>query len=264
MKPRDAGILTIVIGVLALQVSASNAILKYLRPSMRPYLLSTAVLLIAAGVVSLLTLRAKVRGDAAGPGADEDPEIGSAELHSGMHHRPSRMGWMLLLPALIAVVVAPGTFGSWGAGRHGALALSYRHDFDLGKYLAAQRLAGSQPSMKISDFLWAASDPEQTGALATVDVEITGFVTHVSSDGEGVVRVNRYVMGCCAADASPLQVIVRGSESLADDQWVKMKVRYVPAWNSGATERDEVPRPVVQARGVRKIATPAQPFEYLY
>ena len=248
MKQRDAGFLTIVIGVLALQVSASNAILKYLRPSMRPYLLATAVLLIAAGTVSLLTFRSQ-RGD---------------EAHHHGHHRISRVGWMMLLPAIVAVVVAPGTFGSWGAGRHGPVALAYRRNFDIGKYLAAQRLAGAQPAMKISDFLWASGDPKQTGALSTVDIEITGFVTHVDSDGEGVLRVNRYVMGCCAADAAPLQVIVRGSAPIADDQWVKVKVRYVPAWNARAADAEPVSWPIVSARGVKKVKTPSQPFEYLY
>ena len=94
-------------GVLALQVSASNAILRYLRPSMRPYLLLTAALLIIAGVVCLLMLRVQ-DADAnshANSNTDSDTDSDTAGVKDLTHHRVSRMGWMYLLFVYVSIRV---------------------------------------------------------------------------------------------------------------------------------------------------------------
>lgn len=92
------------------------------------------------------------------------------------------------------------------------------------------------------------------GAIA----DVTGFVTPDAADPENVYYVSRFIVSCCAVDASPVGVPV-----------------YEPSWRDGLTENDWVrvvgpllpnpsglgaPRVVVEPTTVEIVDEPSDPY----
>ena len=253
MRQRDGAILTMVCGALAVEVALTEQFLKFVRPGMRPYIVASGLALIVIAVPVLIATR--WGGGARGEGGDSS---GSAR-HA---HAGSRVGWLLLAPLLVAVIIAPGTFGSWAAARQRGVTFAIHRDFDFGAYLRTQQVAGVKPSLKLIDFLEVASQRNQRELLAKVDIEIKGFVSHEVDDPPGTFRINRFAIGCCAGDASLMQVEVRGARTEPSvDAWISATIRFsgtlTPVGESYVT-------PVVRLVEMKNIKTPSNPFEYLY
>jgi uncharacterized repeat protein (TIGR03943 family) len=255
---RDATALVVAAGVLALYVGVSQKILTFLRPTMRPYLVASGLVLVAVGVVVLVRLSRE--STAALP-----DDIGHEHHNDHDHeHQASRAGWFLLLPIVVAVVVAPGTLGTWAADRQTGVMFAGTHDFDLGPFLRAHSVAGTTPEMRLMDFLSAAADPDDRALLGEVNVRVIGFVNRVDNTR---VRLDRFVVGCCVADAALLEVELTGPNrpvDLDNETWVQAEVRFDPAASPGAEAIRAGEPAMVLVESVRVIDAPAEPYEYLY
>jgi len=87
-------------------------------------------------------------------------------------------------------------------------------------------VAGPVP-MQVSEFQGRAAweDPEE---LEGVPVLLEGLVVNDDSISDGF-RLTRFIVSCCAADGIPVQVILRDvGQQLADDQWVRAEVTWLP------------------------------------
>ncbi len=274
MKPRDSLGLLIASGVVALVVGLTDRILTFLRPYMRPYLVVSGAVLLTVGIVGLLIDRRSAhRGsvgsapDDAMPTATTDHDHHDHDHHDHAHdageHRASAVGWWLMLPILVAVVVAPGTLGAWAADHQRGAMFAGVHDFDLGPYLRAHAIAGTIPEIRMLDFVTAAADVDDRQLLGETDVRLTGFTNHTD---DGTLVLDRFVVGCCVGDAALLEVALVGNidSAFADETWLDVTVRFDPTAspNGDAIGVGEIP--VATVLSVSEIDAPREPYEYLF
>ncbi|HEV2894093.1 MAG TPA: TIGR03943 family protein, partial [Actinomycetota bacterium] len=89
------------VGAMVLWLGLTDAALAYVRGTLRPSLA-------ASGVVLLVLAGAALRGHEPTPGGH------------GHDHGAPRSGWLLALPVLVLLLVAPPALGSFAASRQGA------------------------------------------------------------------------------------------------------------------------------------------------
>ena len=165
------------------------------------------------------------------------------------------MGWLLLVPVLVVLVVQPAALGSYAASSRSVVPGGGGGDFPA---LAAP-VRGAVP-MPMAEFVTrAVRDPGQS--LAGVRVRLTGFVAPAEQDQGGSYRLTRFVIFCCAADAEALQAVGRGDPGpRARDQWLEVEGTWRP--RPAAVDDPSPPPPVLDAAVVRPIAPPRPPYEY--
>ncbi len=183
--------------------------------------------------------------------------------HDAHPHRPSKIGWLLLAPVVVALALDPLPLGAASASRAGSVNRASVGPFDLGAYLRTASIAGQAPSLSQSHFMAAANDPAQRDLLAGTPVRLTGFVA--STSGPGRFQLSRLVIGCCAGDAVPILVDVHAEGLTVPpvDTWVEVEGRYDPAATARATaEQQKAVPPILDATAVRPIDAPVEPYEY--
>lgn len=220
-------------GAAILRISLFGELyLRYVQPGLRPYLVASGVLLLALGLVEAVTvLRApERRGD-------------------GRHdHRSSpRVAWLLTVPALALLLFPPPALGSYSAEREAA-----RYEAQgVGEFSALP--AGDPVDLTLGQFTSrAVYDSARTMRGRTL--RMTGFVTR---DGD-TWYLNRLLVTCCAADARPNKVEIRGLDAPAADSWVTVTGTWVP---EGALGSDEAWPPVLDGESARQIRQPDNPYE---
>ena len=114
----------ILLGGATLRISISDTFLRYVKPEMRPFLLATGVLLVVLGVWALVdvirsnhTHAAVALSQSAGPAVRDDVADLDHGLDDGHGHGTMRIAWLLLLPVLAILLLAPPALGSYTAER---------------------------------------------------------------------------------------------------------------------------------------------------
>jgi uncharacterized repeat protein (TIGR03943 family) len=233
-------LLLVVLGATAVWLWWSGQALNYVRPGLAPYLLAGGVVVLLLGMLPPLGLLGK--------------ETAQADRHDGHRHR-GRVGWLLLVPVLVVMVVQPAALGSYAVASRAAVPGGGDSGFDP---LAAP-VRGAVP-MSMAEFVTrAVRDPGQS--LAGVRVRLVGFVAP-SEGHEGGYRLTRFVIFCCAADAEALQTVVRGDPTpRARDQWLEVEGTWVPC-PPAAEDDPSPPPPALQVATVRPVAPARPPYEY--
>ncbi len=185
-------------GMAALWASLSGAVFDYLRPSMRPWVGVAGVVLLVIGISELVAAYRQL-----------DPG-----------HRSTKVGWLLALPICVAVTVGAGSLGVYAVGRNG----TFRDlpdgptSFDLDRYVQSQSFGGQPVEMTLVDLNEAATTTESRDVLADHSLELSGFIV-----ADGGVRLSRFVISCCAADAAVVQVGLDSDDHLPEDgTWVQV------------------------------------------
>jgi uncharacterized repeat protein (TIGR03943 family) len=232
-------LLLVVLGATAAWLWWSGDALNYVRPGLAPYLLAGGV------VVGLLGLLPPL-------GLLGEPAAGHAGGHGGHHHR-TRVGWLLLVPVLVVLLVQPAALGSYAVSSRTVVP----GGGDGGFPPLAAPVRGAVP-MSMAEFVTrAVRDPGQS--LARVRVRLVGFVA--PAEGTGGYRLTRFVIFCCAADAEALQAVVRGDPTpRARDQWLEVEGSWQP--RPAAVEDPTPPPPVLKADLVHPVAPVRPPYEY--
>jgi uncharacterized repeat protein (TIGR03943 family) len=234
---RTRSLLLAVLGATAVLLAWTGAALNYVRPGLRPFLLAGGLVLVALGLLPPFGLLGREQPDRAG--------------RSHRHPEP-RIGWLLLVPVLVLVLVQPAALGSYAAAGRAAT------PGGGGVYppLAAP-VRGAVP-MPMAEFVTRALR-DQDRSLAGVRVRLVGFANPTNGGG---YRLTRFVIFCCAADAEALQVDVHGDPvPRPGDQWLEVEGIWVP--RPVAREDDsEPPPPALAASAVRPIPAPRPPYEY--
>jgi uncharacterized repeat protein (TIGR03943 family) len=223
------------LGATAVWLWRSGQALNYVRPGLAPLVLAAGVVLLALGLLPPLGL---CGARAAGP--------------AGGHRHRAPVGWLLLVPVLVVLVVQPAALGSYAASSRSVVPGG--GDFPA---LAAP-VRGAVP-MPMAEFVTrAVRDPGQS--LAGVRVRLTGFVAPPEPGDHGW-RLTRFVIFCCAADAEALQAVIHGDPApRARDQWLEVEGTWQPR---PASPDDPNPQPpVLDADTVHPIAPPRPPYEY--
>jgi len=253
MRRSDAAALLAGLGLLAVWLASTDRILRYLRPSMRPWIVLSGSLLI---VLALAVAVSAWRDERAG--------------HRGGHGQRARLvGWLIALPLVVSLAVDGQALGAYTIRQNSAFGVRLA-DFDLADHLRTHSFAGQTPQLELHQFLAAAhGDADQQRFLAETPVRLTGFVV-----GDGTAdgfQLARLMIGCCAGDAVGLIVDVRGYEGgpLADDTWVEVTGSFVPAVEDAPDDGDGARQlvddaPVVQLTSLRRVDEPDEPYEYPY
>ena len=241
------GTMLLAVGAMAAFLGRSDLTLSYVRAGIRPLLLASGLVLLALGAAALLT-------GPRGRGGEEDagpaPTAGS-----GGGHGASRIGWLLVLPVLVLILVAPPALGSYAAGRRAPASGGGDNQGSMPPVGAA--VDGAVP-MDLSEFTYRALYDERH-SLNGVRVRLLGFVAPNHGDG---YLLARFAMYCCAADAEVVEVTVHGDPvKRAADQWLEIEGRVVPSGkvaDPGASNAV----PVLVADAVRPVAPPKDRYEH--
>lgn len=242
MNRENQSLLVAFMSVLLLRMSFTNDYLSFVKTSMRPWLI------LSGGVLALLAVTSYLRGS-----SDEMDEADHG------HHAASKVAWLMVLPFAAVFVITPGPLGAYAANRAAprtppAPPAASETDGAF-RYPPLPRITDGARDMALTDFVsYAIYDPDHQ--LLDQRVRLTGFVT---PDGtEDGFKLTRFVLACCAADASPISVVVTGLKTSppAADTWLAVEGTWLPD-PSG----DEPDTPALTVASVRTITQPDDPYE---
>ncbi|MGF1429140.1 TIGR03943 family putative permease subunit [Kitasatospora sp. LaBMicrA B282] len=263
MRREVQAILLVLLGSAVLRISLfSDAYLRYVRAALRPYLVTAGVLVVALG---LLTAAAVLR-EGRKPEGEGDADAGHAghaghaeqlgqpkppEEHSHGHshaHGP-RIAWLLTLPVIAILLVAPPALGSYTAQHAGNTVAKP----DAAATGFPPLPAGDPLALTLSEFdVRAAWDTKKP--LQDRRVKLLGFVTPKSGGGWYVTRL---VISCCAADALTYKVEVRGAPMPPANSWVEV----IGSWQPEPTQTQSDAVPALNATQVTGVPQPRDPYE---
>ncbi|MFI7601965.1 TIGR03943 family putative permease subunit [Actinoplanes sp. NPDC049681] len=243
MNRQAQAVIMLLFGGAILRAGFSDLYLRYVKEGLRPFLLGAGFLLVVAAIMTLwYELRPR-------PAATAAPE---PDDHGHEHHHEPRIGWLLILPVLGLLLVAPPALGSYAAGQAGSV-------------LTSQNSASDYPPLP-------AGDPVDVGLLdyasrAVFDkgrsltgrtLRLTGFVTP-GPGGEPMLA--RMVLSCCAADGRPIKVGLTGEgpAGVAPDTWVQVVGAYADRVAKDPVNGADVP--YLQVKSWQEVTAPKQPYE---
>lgn len=189
----------------------------------------------------------------AGPVGNPDAEPGTpdapgADPHVHTHPEP-RVAWLLILPLLALILVAPPALGSYSANRTGT---ALQEPVAYGKLPATGEL-----KLALVDYAGrAVYDKGRT--LRGRSVQVAGFV---ALGADGTPYLVRMALSCCAADAQPVKVALEGAipPVLQPDTWLLVTGSY-----SARQVKDPVndgPIPFLHVTSARPMAEPKDPYD---
>jgi uncharacterized membrane protein YcgQ (UPF0703/DUF1980 family) len=202
-------ILALVGGTL-LKLALTGDFERYVKPGVRPYLVAASIVVLLVAAASLV------------------PRWRSGDDHHGHDHGRFDVAWLLVVPMLVLLVIAPPALGSFSAARSGTA-------------LGAAANASDLPAL-----------PD--GRRVT----LSGFV--LPGEG-GTWYLTRMVITCCAADAQPVKVGLAGTvpDGLKGNDWLQVTGTYATR-----QDRDPVnaqPIPYLTVDSSTPIPAPALQYE---
>ncbi|EFL33740.1 conserved hypothetical protein [Streptomyces viridochromogenes DSM 40736] len=221
--------LMFLLGATLLHAGTTDLYLRYVKSGLRPLVLLAGVVLIATAAATLWYER---RG---APGHE--------------HHEP-RISWLLALPVLALILVAPPALGSYSASHTGTA---------LTKPFGFPDLPGGDAPLRLGVADYAGRAVYDDGrSLHDRELKITGFVT---LDRTGAPYLVRMGLNCCAADAQPVKIALTGDVPpvLAPDTWLEITGRYTPRRTKDPV--NDGPIPYVEVTRARPVPTPHDPYD---
>lgn len=234
----------LLVGVMLVQLSISGAYTGYVRVEMGWALLATGVLLVGLGLAGMIhTLASSWMARSTGHGDH------SHRGHDAGHTHSAGVAW-LLLAAIVALLVAPPALGSYGLDRTTTATVA------VGGQTFDPLPPGHIVPMSLLEFTQRAAD-NHGASFGSTPVRLTGFVAK-TDDGTGI-RIARYKIACCAADAAPAIVRVTGATGNppAVDHWITVTGTFRPPTGDPSTTNP----PELLASSLTEISTPANPYE---
>lgn len=281
-----AGILLFV-GVVTGRLIIDGGFGWFVQQRMRYPLAAAAIILLlfglyelfAAGSRSATTANGDRHGDHDHPDHDHDGEPHDHAYDSDHEHEHAvaefaeaaaerrelvrtkagpNIGWLLALPLLVLMSVAPTALGAEAADRVDAYIPTE----------ATNRFSALEPTsepleMRVIEFLdRAAWDTERS--LEDTVVRLEGLVVNDPAVPDGF-KLTRFMVSCCAADGIPLQVTVRNTGTpLENDTWVVADL----IWRPPAIPYQEIEGDwTVEADAVQIspiVGVPKDPYESPY
>ena len=276
MDERTQGAMMLAVGGVALRLGLTDAALSYVKSGLRPLLIASGIVLAVLGAVAVW--RAFKEQPAAPPGT---PTAGHAEAedslleHVGEEHAHAAVGddddghghgvsgpkvaWMLALPLLAVLLVAPPPLGAFAAGRQSGNVLSTSQT----SYPPLPEAVDGAIPLTMVDYTFRALY-DQDESLAGERVRLVGFVTP-NEGGDGYL-LTRFRLNCCAADGTPVSVEVRGDDlPRTPDTWLALE----GTWEPREEALDDAPPsplsgelPIILAEHAEQVPQPDQPYEY--
>lgn len=239
MNRQAQAIVMLLFGGAILRASLTDVYLRYVKEGLRPFLVVAGALLLAAAVTTLYyEFRPGRAGAAAGDG------------HGHSSHEP-RVGWLLILPAIGLLLVAPPALGSYAAGQSGTVLAAGPSGSEF-----PPLPPGDPVPLGLMDYASRAVF-DQGNSLAGRNLRLTGFV---STGPDGRAMLTRMVLACCAADGRPIKVGLTGvGVDAPPDTWIQ-----VVGVHSSRVEKDPVNQadvPYFEVTSWQRTTAPRQTYE---
>ncbi|GGW41022.1 TIGR03943 family putative permease subunit [Streptomyces caelestis] len=222
--------LLFLLGATLLHAGLTDLYLRYVKAGLRPLVLLAGVVLIVTAAATLWYERRHA--------AERRP-----------HHHEPRISWLLALPVLALILVAPPALGSYSAA-HTGTALTKPFGFpDLP--------AGGPLRLGVADYAGRAVYDDGR-SLRDRELKITGFVT---LDRAGAPYLVRMGLNCCAADAQPVKIALTGNipPVLSPDTWLEITGRYTPRRTKDPV--NDGPIPYLDVTTARPVPAPSDPYD---
>ncbi|WIY01998.1 TIGR03943 family protein [Amycolatopsis mongoliensis] len=243
MKRETQNILLILLGGALIKIAVNGDYLRYVKPAQQPWIIAGGAVMVLLGAVAvvrdLLAARAKT---------SEEPD----HDHDG-HSHSARPAWLLLVPVLAVFLVAPPALGADSVIRTEARVPASAAAANAAAFPPLP--AGNVVPLAVNEFVSRAGW-DAAGTLDHRTVSLTGFVVHTG----GGTLLARLVISCCAADAFPVTVRLRGGEAdhLASDTWIRVTGQVVP----GTATKNNSYTPDFTLASITTIPAPQDPYEY--
>ncbi|MFI8188703.1 TIGR03943 family putative permease subunit [Streptomyces sp. NPDC085946] len=239
MNRQAQAALLFLLGATVLHAGLTDLHLRYVKAGLRPLLLLSAAALIATALATAWYARRRTPagGSPAGPGE-----------HPHGHHAP-RVSWLLVLPVLALVLVAPPALGSYSAARAGTA---------VQKPFGFPALPATGPlRLGVADYA-ARAVYDDGRLLRHRTLRITGFV---AVDRSGTPYLVRMTLDCCAADARPVKIALTGEVPpvLRPDTWLEVTGSYSP--RRTADPVNGAPIPYLEVVRAAPVPAPRDPYD---
>ncbi|UUU32105.1 TIGR03943 family protein [Streptomyces sp. CA-210063] len=246
-------------GGALLHAGFTDLYLRYVKAGLQPLLIGAGVVLIAAAVATVrYERRAAHRQDdpeAGAPGTGDATETGRAHadaIETGTAHTPHepRVSWLLVLPLLALVLVAPPAAGSYTAMRTGTALQEQPWGYPTLPADGTLRLS-------VADYAGRAVY-DKGRALAGRPLKVTGFL---ALDGAGNPYLVRMALNCCAADAQPVKIALTGElpAVLRPDTWIEVTGTYSPRQAKDPVNGTAVP--YLDVTTTKPVKAPQDPYD---
>lgn len=249
MNRQAQAVVMLLLGGAIVRASVTDMYLRYVKESLQPFLIAAGVVLIAAAV---MTLFYEIFRPAAGKVRNEEPSDDHGHDHGdGKPHREPWVAWLLILPVLGLLLVAPPALGSYAAGQAGT-ALSSQQVSDF-----PPLPPGDPARIGVLDYASRAVFDKGV-SLGDRTVQLTGFIAKGPS-GEPILA--RIILSCCAADGRPIKLGMSGNApaGLADDTWVEVVGKYTDRTVTDPVNEETIP--YIEVETWTEIDPPKQPYE---
>jgi uncharacterized repeat protein (TIGR03943 family) len=187
-------------------------------------------------------------------GADEEGDGHHLGGHGGHHHggRGPRVAWLLCLPVLAVFLIAPPALGSFTASR--ASARPQPPPAPSGEGFSA--LSGPDPvRMTISEYAGRSSQYDFGGSADVLQGHTVSLIGFAMPGPWGGWTLTRLRIACCAADAVPMQAVVKGVPMPKKGSWVRVTGVWTPPRKRGGNITQ------ITAQSVQPIDKPREPYE---
>ncbi|MDQ2880277.1 MAG: TIGR03943 family protein [Actinomycetota bacterium] len=233
MRRETQNILLLLLGGALCKIAWNGSYLRYVKPSVLPFLVSAGVVILALGLISI--------------GRD----VLAGRDAADQHDHAGRSPWLLVLPVLAIFLVAPPALGADTVARSARTLAPHQPSV---RFPALP--AGPAPALPMSDFVTRAAW-DDAGSVNGRQVRLVGFIVH----GGNTTYLGRLVISCCAADATPVKVRLEGRTGLAylpQDSWYEVRGQVVP----GSARSNTRFTPTLTVSDLHPIPTPREPYEY--
>ncbi|ARP70951.1 TIGR03943 family protein [Streptomyces pluripotens] len=220
------------LGAALLHAGTTGLYLRYVKAGLRPLLLASGAVLVVAALATAWYERRRHR----------------SSRHTAEHPEP-RISWLLLLPLLALILVAPPALGSYSAVRTGT-ALQRPYGYGL-------LPAGDPVPLSVVDYASRAAYGHGR-SLHGRAVRVTGFL---ALDHAGSPYLVRMALNCCAADAQPVKIALTGElpPVLRPDAWLEVTGRY--ATGVAHDPVNNGPIPYLKVTSARPVPVPHDPYD---
>jgi uncharacterized repeat protein (TIGR03943 family) len=266
MRQRSIGLYTqgallLVMAVMGLRLSATDAFAKFVRPGMKAPLLIASIFIGILGAATIRISRPRIKeevDDDGQPHGDNNPSCDSHDHGASHGHgHGSFVSWLVAAPCAVLILVAPTSLGSYAASRSATRSVSVGED----RYLNLVPIVAGADGVvrpRVSTFVkYALYDANES--LKAQPVELVGFVTR-SSDAPGGYFLTRFSIACCASDAYAVRVALRGPlPTLANDTWISVQ----GTWRKNGPSTASNPTRVAELdmTAITVVAPPEEPYE---
>jgi putative membrane protein len=234
MKRETENTILLLVGLSIALIVATGVFTRYVKPSLLPWLVLTAALLIGLALVAIV-------GDVRHGGGD----------HEDGHSHRSGVVWLLAVPIVVLIFVTPPALRPQAATRSATNVSN-----DVLRVAFPPLPPGRAPDVSLAEAVVRAAN-DSTGSLDNRLITVTGFALNEP----GGIDLARIVIICCAADAQLARIHLRDRDGASTfhfpgNTWLRVEGVVIPAERQPHTP----PIPTLRAVSVTPVDAPANPY----